>query len=82
MKALTPKEWARGFLLITGTFILAGLYFTPLVATLATEQFDYLVECRDKFELIYMMLVTFYLKEKVQNYLEQKTDEKSKAVKS
>lgn len=69
----TPKEWARAFLLITGTCILAGLYFLPLTATLETAKFDYLVECRDKFELIYMMLVTFYLKEKVQDYLEQKT---------
>lgn len=68
----TPKELARGFLLVTGTLIIAGLYFVPLVATLTTGQFDYLIDCRDKYQLIYVMLVAFYLKEKVQNYLENK----------
>lgn len=64
----TPKELARGFLLISGTFILAGLYFIPVTMELKAESdlFEYLVNCREKYEIIYTMLVTFYLREKVQ----------------
>lgn len=71
----TSKEIARGFLLVTGTFILAGLYFIPLITTLTTAQFEYLSSCHEKYEIIYTLLVTFYLndiKNKIQNYLEER----------
>lgn len=70
----TPKEIARGFLLVSGTLIIAGLYFIPVAMELKVDSdlYKYLVDCRDKFEIIYTMLVTFYLREKVQNYLENK----------
>ncbi len=72
----TPKEWARAFLLVSGTLILIGLYFIPVVIGLKseTELFNYLRDCRNKYEIVYTMLVTFYLREKVQNYLASKNE--------
>lgn len=72
----TPKEWARAFLLVSGTLILAGLYFIPVVIGLKTETelFNYLMDCRNKYEIVYTMLVTFYLREKVQDYLASKNE--------
>ncbi|HDY68338.1 MAG TPA: hypothetical protein ENH85_11180 [Candidatus Scalindua sp.] len=73
----TSKEWARAFLLVSGTFILAGLYFVPVVMELDPEKdlFKYLVRCREKYEIIYTMLVTFYLRDKAQQFFAGKDGE-------
>lgn len=79
----TPKELGRGFLLVSGTLILAGLYFVPVFMDLKpdTELFDYLSARVEKFELIYMMLVAYFLKDlkdKIQAYREDKKAENNK----
>lgn len=75
----TPKEMARGFLLVSGTLILAGLYFIPVTMELKAESdlFKYLVNCREKYEIIYTMLVTFYLREGIQNYMANRNESTS-----
>lgn len=74
----TPKEIARGFLLVSGTLIIAGLYFIPVAMEVKVESdlYKYLIDCRDKFEIIYTMLVTFYLREKAQRFFAGKDVEK------
>jgi|TARA_B100001964_G_C14220204_1_gene594905 hypothetical protein len=71
----TPKEWARAFLLVTATVIMGMLYFLPVFMELKpqTESFNYLLGCKEKWELIYMMLVTFYLKAEYDKHKAGKT---------
>ncbi len=78
----TPKEIARGFLLVSGTLIIAGLYFVPVVMQIKVESdlYKYLTDCRDKFEIIYTMLVTFYLRDKAQHFFAGKDREEKQST--
>ena len=60
-----PKIYARAFLLVAGTLITAGLYFVPLIKGVDAPAVKYLIDCRTEWNLIYMMIVAFYLKEKI-----------------
>ncbi len=58
------KKYARLLLLVFGSFITGGLYFTPFLMDLNTESAKVLIESRENWMIIYTMIVVFYFKEK------------------